>query len=290
MIVGYKCDEFNPRRNFYQVRQWNAHTWVEAYLPPDQIPRELCHKRHYWAWATNGGWLRLDPTPTADVRSVGLFGRMQNRIEDSFNWLEVLWSDYLVEMDRDRQREAVYQPAVRAVRKAIQKLSDPQWWRGLLSRVGHALSFGRWASTTGYWLGVMLLVLIGALMLLGTWWLVRFALRWWRRRRARATATDRRPQVEFYRRFEALLARQGMVRRAGQTPYEFATAASVHMLALTGRPQWQSLPLRLVEAFYRVRFGRQPLDTAQAEAVEHALAELKAVSITACTSPEGSKS
>ena len=31
MVVGYKCDEYNPLGNFFQVRQLHAHTWVEAY-------------------------------------------------------------------------------------------------------------------------------------------------------------------------------------------------------------------------------------------------------------------
>jgi len=34
LVIGYKCDEFNPLGKFFQVRQLHAHTWVEVYLEP----------------------------------------------------------------------------------------------------------------------------------------------------------------------------------------------------------------------------------------------------------------
>ena len=39
--------------------------------------------------------------------------------------------------------------------------------------------------------------------------------------------------------------------------------------------RYSSLPRRIVEALYRVRFGGVTLDSAEAEAVEHALVELE---------------
>ena len=86
-----------------------------------------------------------------------------------------------------------------------------------------------------------------------------------------------RPQIEFYRRFEALLARQGMVRRAGQTPRELAVAAAGRLAGQANRPDLASLPGQLVETFYRVRFGGLPLDDAQRKAVECGLAELEKI-------------
>ena len=85
-----------------------------------------------------------------------------------------------------------------------------------------------------------------------------------------------RPDVDFYIRLEALLARHGLVRSAGQTQHEFAAVAGAKIAEVTGRPHVASLPARVVEAFYQVRFGRHPLDSPQTEAVEHALAELAA--------------
>jgi hypothetical protein len=73
---------------------------------------------------------------------------------------------------------------------------------------------------------------------------------------------------------ENLLARQGLVRPAGQTPREFALSAGVRLSRRAGPGEWAVWPLTVVDAFYQVRFGGRPLDKAQTQAVEHALAKL----------------
>jgi hypothetical protein len=84
----------------------------------------------------------------------------------------------------------------------------------------------------------------------------------------------RRVEIEFYRRLENLLARHGLVREPAQTQREFAAAAGACLAAVTGKGRLESLPGVVADAFYRVRFGRQPLDNLQAQTVEQALAEL----------------
>ena len=65
VVLGYRCEEWNNLGKFYQVRQSDAHAWVEAYLAPRYIPRELrWGNDNYRRWAA-GAWLRLDPTPAA---------------------------------------------------------------------------------------------------------------------------------------------------------------------------------------------------------------------------------
>ena len=65
-------------------------------------------------------------------------------------------------------------------------------------------------------------------------------------------------EVGFYRRFEALLARQGIVRAAAETQREFAAAAGKWLAAMTGEPRLAGLPALVADAFYQVRFGRRP--------------------------------
>jgi transglutaminase-like putative cysteine protease len=280
MVVGYKCDEFNELGGFYQVRQSDAHTWVEAYLPPEQLkdlPPELLHGKGYWDWSA-GGWLRLDPTPAArEDQTTGFVGSVFRRIGQAVDWLESLWANYVLEMDRQRQREAVYQPVVRAVRSAIRSLRDPQWWCALLEKMGWALDISQ--EGAGFWVRLGLIFPAGLLVLvLAVRWLRR-PLQWLSARltgRSGRVVGRHRARVEFYNRLETLLARQGLVRSAGQTQHEFATVAGTRIAAIAGRPQLARLPVRVVDAFYQVRFGQLPLDSSQTEAVEHALAELAA--------------
>jgi transglutaminase-like putative cysteine protease len=49
MVVGFKCDEYNPIVKQYVVRQAHAHAWVEVLLP-------------------DGHWKTFDPTSGRDPR------------------------------------------------------------------------------------------------------------------------------------------------------------------------------------------------------------------------------
>ena len=207
-----------------------------------------------------------------------------DKLRQGLNWIDSLWADYVMEMDRKRQEEAVYQPLLTTMRAAVRNLCSGAWWRSKLHGLGNLLNLSRWNGLGGWLLHVGLPL---ALMLALAGWLGRGlwrrARRLWRRLGDRAASPARRarPRVEFYRRFEALLARQGLVRAAGQTPREFARAAAERIVA-AHRPAGPGRPsrARVVDAFYRVRFGGLPLDNPQREAVEHGLAELEHVALS----------
>ncbi len=61
-----------------------------------------------------------------------------------------------------------------------------------------------------------------------------------------------------------------------QTQREFAQAAGLRLARQSGEQRLAALPALVADAFYRVRFGRQPLDNLQVEAVEQALVEMAA--------------
>ena len=86
-----------------------------------------------------------------------------------------------------------------------------------------------------------------------------------------APASRARSGVEFYRRFEHVLARHGLLRAAGQTPREFARAAGDQLVRRSGQAELAPLAVELVEAFYRVRFGGLALDPQAAQRVEQAI-------------------
>ena len=72
------------------------------------------------------------------------------------------------------------------------------------------------------------------------------------------------------------MARQGLVRAPAQTQHEFA-AAGTRLASLTGEGRLAAVPAVIADAFYRVRFGRTPLDNLQTQAVEQALVEIAAI-------------
>ncbi len=277
MVIGYKCDEWNELGHFYQVRQRHAHTWVEAYLGPAGLPRELSRGQAHWDWA-GGAWLRLDATPPSAGEPTSAAAKALVPLAKCADWLKYVWSNYVMEMDRSRQREAVYQPLVRWARQTARRLSDPQWWLGLWHALIGALNPAGWQLERWFnWRGVLVVVL--ALMLAPLAWrncrrLIRAILARLTARPDSATAGVR-ARVDFYRRLEAVLARHGQVRPAALTPREFALAAGRRMAESTGQEQLAPLPELIVEAFYRVRFGQIPLDETQSEAVRAALEALE---------------
>ncbi|MBN1393651.1 MAG: DUF3488 domain-containing protein [Pirellulales bacterium] len=274
LISGYKCDQWNAVGGYYQVRQMHAHTWVEAYLKPDQIPDDLKHGGDYWNWEEKGGWLRLDPTPAgagaAEEHWYSPFRR-------GMDWIESVWSNYVVELDCNRQRDAIYKPIVAAAEKSWRAVSNPDRWRTIFNSVSVALYLDHLGREVR-WALLGLIGLLAAALLAGAGW-----MSWRLARRLRgvwagnnAARSRRRVKVEFYRRFEAHLAQRGIVRAPGQTQREFALAAGARLAAVTGRQGLEPLPAVVVDAFYRVRFGRRPLDDPQAWTVEEALRELGA--------------
>jgi hypothetical protein len=86
---------------------------------------------------------------------------------------------------------------------------------------------------------------------------------------------DAPPVLEMYRRLEAALARLELARGPAQTAHEFALAAGGELAERVEFRRVAHLPRRVVESFYRVRFGGCALDNEEAAAVEHALVELE---------------
>jgi hypothetical protein len=129
----------------------------------------------------------------------------------------------------------------------------------------------------GWLFGAMVLVAIMVVSLAAGWWLVRRLGRLWRRFAGiRGRRQGRvRSSIEFYRRFEQIVGRFGLQRALGQTPCEFAHAAGTRMAAVSGRRELYTRAMQVVEAFYRVRFGRQVLDPAATQTVERALEDLR---------------
>jgi hypothetical protein len=297
MVCGFKCDrdDWNSGGGYYQVRQLHAHTWVEIHLWPSEFPAKWKHGNDYWVhhqskpkteeestlyysercWES-GGWLRLDPTPAgAGVKQKTWFTPVRN----GFDWLEGVWSTYVVDLDWQTQRDAIYRPIADAARNVWKRATSARQWQMMFDSVAVALYLdhlgreAKWALLAV--VGIVAMALLAGLGVL----LVRIGRRLWARSTGNPIRRRGRRGVEiaFYRRFERLMARQGLVRAPAQTQHEFAAAVGSHLAALAGERRLALLPAAIADAFYRVRFGRTPLDNLQTQAVEQALVEIAAI-------------
>jgi hypothetical protein len=181
-------------------------------------------------------------------------------------------------MDRKRQRESVYEPISRATRSLTSRLLNPHWWKELVVGLWASLATMLRSGIMGWLLGVAMVAAIVVVPLLAGWWLAGRLVRLWRRLSGNGgrRGAGARSSIEFYRRFEQIVARLGLQRPAGQTPREFARAIGTRLAAVSGRDDLPASAMLVAEAFYSVRFGRHELDAAAARTVQQALGELAA--------------
>jgi len=270
VVLGYRTNQWNDLGKFYQVRQLHAHAWVEAYIAPESLPEHLRASDSQRRWA-DGAWLRLEATPAAaDPRD-----SLLDKIAAPLDYLQLLWSEYVLDMNRQRQWEAIYGPVLTAVRDLWRCISAPQWWADLLRKAADRLGVAA-NGRSGKLLATLLVAaaVFGSATIMALWLRRRWLPTASTRRLARGGRGKSRQQVDFYRRLEQLLAQQGLIRPAGQTPLEFAVASGRKLMELVGQPEAAEIPVQIVELYYRVRFGGVELPEDQILAIEARLQRL----------------
>lgn len=269
MISGYKRGEFNSVGKYYQIRQRHSHAWVEAFVASDNSLQPENGRVH-------GIWLRLDPTPsTGSVGETSENATLWSTVDDTVEYAQILWSDYVVGFDFDRQQGTIisggliFTPSGEMIRR----------WKDLAEQMvvfsknglGELIRSQWWS-----WLGRLLLVCV-VLIGTGIWVFIR-----WKRgskgpfHSSSHKRTHSVTHIEFYDRMVSLLEQIGLQRGFGQTQLEFAVIAEKSLSETAYPSEVVVLPHQIVEAYYQVRFGGSELDNVKKLDVERALDRLHA--------------
>ena len=119
----------------------------------------------------NGGWLRLDGTPAADVGSAAAnrstLGAWQARLHS----LQRYWESYIADMDREKQQSSVYKPVQDALHDFMSGLISPAAWRAAIGRWWDALARTFKSGIIGKLISVVFVLAVGAMLVLAAWWL-----------------------------------------------------------------------------------------------------------------------
>ena len=269
VVVGYKGGEFNSVGGYYAVKQKHAHAWVEAYLGTKDLPHGLDPEDY-----PNGVWYRLDPTPASRPSpNREATGTIADTFLDWFDYVELAWRDYVVDMNSERQEKDIYGPLTDNLVKPFEGWTSREQWtrffREKLAGLGIHLSEAWFNGLASIFTMLVLLVLVVTVevirKIIRRFWppLRKLFDRWWPSRQQRAG---------FYFRAERLLAQAGWQRKASDTPREF-----VNRVIAECRHRQVAAPMipalaELTDWYYQVRFGGRTLPPEQLQAVGDHLA------------------
>jgi hypothetical protein len=274
MAIGFKGGEWNTLGGYYQVQQLHAHTWVEVCLVGDQIPADAFEPDE----RPRSAWMMLDPTEGTQETSLAAANRgLAARLRQAMDYANVLWINYVAGLNSKRQQQGIYEPLAQGVSAGVENLVSPVVWQARLRAVAASPvgTFWQWYRRHWFdWRGG-LVAGVFSLGLAGLYLADRWLRGLWRSRGLGRLPADVPRVLEIYRRLEAALASHGFARRPAQTAREFAVAVGGELAESIDHRRAAHLPRRIVDVFYRVRFGGRTLDDREVVAVEHALVELE---------------
>jgi hypothetical protein len=233
LATGFLGAEYNPLEGYYIVRQYNAHAWVEAYLPGE-------------------GWQIFDPTPPSGRPASGKSGLFA-LVGQAYDYLMFRWDRYVLTYGFYDQVQLFFR-----LRQAWERL-----WASFSRQQGKGVEEAPAAVEEGgepapgeaagrRWVPLWLAALGLTLAVLG-------GLAW-RRRRSAPAATG------AYRWLRRRLARAGLPADEALAPLALKAAAERRY------PKAAEAAGRIVDFYLRESFGGAVLGEEERRAVEEARA------------------
>ena len=245
LVNGFLMGEYNPVSDTYLVRQSDAHSWVEVYLP-------------------DGGWTEFDPTPgSTNQPDPGLLAQLRNYTDA----MEFFWNTYVLTFDSDSQGR-LFQQAQDSAEKLHTTLESRknQWLLAVHKFVGSLTDKARqMIYTRAIWL-------YGAVALAGLLlYLNRRELwnRWWLYRLRKTGRVDARVIDALFYRAVGIVGRRGPRRQESETWREW--------VGIVPHERSRAILQRALEVFERSRYGPDPSSPADVATLQEAVRELRSL-------------
>jgi hypothetical protein len=233
LVNGFRTGEYNSIGSNWTVRQYHAHSWVEAFFPPY-------------------GWIEFDPTPTDPGQPKTGFVRLISDLTDA---IDLWWWEGVLNYDSSKQYRVltVLQATLEKCRQSLASFFAHVYEKGRV-HISIAQTRSLAASLGKGW------ILCAALLPLAVFILIRrlrrrilgHLQRVWYHDNAKTVAAS------FFAEALDLLRDRGLKLDRGQTALEFARS-------LQGKLSRDPF-LTLTQMYYSIRFGPPDLPFDRAEA------------------------
>ena len=252
IVVGFRgCESLGDGR--YVVRQSNAHIWVEALIsrspPANVLPSPVALDVPNPPMTRAMHWLSLDPTPSGEPTNPN-DGSFVGWLEDTRAKGETLFKNYVLGYDAQARARAVesFQSRLEDFKDSVLE-GEISWPFAIVG-------------------GVPAIVL--------GWFGIRYLRRHRRRdRKDELTRQEAEQLAPFHARLLDILARHGYAPRPGQTAREFTKEVAASLRDDPETAHVADAPVRLADAYYRVRFGGEILAEVERSDLESALNDLE---------------
>jgi transglutaminase-like putative cysteine protease len=245
LVNGFLMGEYNPVADTYIVRQSDAHSWVEAYVP-------------------GIGWKEFDPTPGGNNQpGASLFAQLHNYADA----MGFFWNTYVLTYDSDSQGQLFRQAqeSIEQLNNTIQSRKDG-WIETAQAFMGSiTAAIGRMTSSGIIWIyGV-------GLTAVALTYLKRDQLRssWWLYRVRKTGRVDSRIIEALFYRAVALVGKNGPRRLDSETWREW--------VGIVPHDRSRSILQRALEVFERSRYSPEPSSPADVVTLQEAVRELRSL-------------
>jgi transglutaminase-like putative cysteine protease len=244
IVNGFLMGEYNPIGDSYIVRQSDAHSWVEVYVP-------------------DRGWIEFDPTPPDPrERSNGLLAQLSHYADAA----EMYWNSYILIYDSNLQFQLFRsaQDSAQNFQMDFRNRADRWASESQVFSDGVAGYMQRLFDRRSFWVFMVLAGLSLAALRYRKQIRTQLAIR--RLRRGAGSISNDVVEELFYRAIQLAVDR-GTVRRPAETWREWIGTLPAEK---------RSRMSRVLDIFERSRYGRMPVSAADFTLLEQTIRELKA--------------
>jgi transglutaminase-like putative cysteine protease len=246
LVNGFLMGEYNSVDANYIIRQSDAHSWIEVYIP-------------------DRGWVEFDPTPPdPNYREVNLAVQLSHYIDA----LELFWNSYIIVYDSSAQWQLFRsaQDQVQSIQVTLREKSEHWMARGKDWSDSLVRWAGKFLGTPAFWAVLAAMAAGGAAYQYRR--PIQTKLRIWLVRQGRGRATEDIVEQLFYRAAH-LAQRKSASRAAGETWREW-------ILGLPD-PRRRSVLGKALIVFEKSKYGRQAVSAEDFSLLEQTIQSLKEI-------------